>query len=252
VRRGHYYNSDRLLKINNIPKPASALRLKADSLLQFFFSDDDQRGLRNMPDAETELRREDLDADPIKQFAKWFEDAQTAHPKLPNAMTLATATSDGKPSARMVLLKDFDQDGFVFFTNYESQKGRELEENPNAALVFYWADLDRQVRVEGRVSKTSRTESEDYFKTRPIESRLSAWASKQSSTVSNRQALEDEMNRLASEYEDKEIPLPPYWGGYRLEPSTIEFWQNRPSRLHDRFRYHRQTDGRWVIERLSP
>ncbi len=205
-----------------------------------------------MPDAETELRRDGLDPDPIKQFAKWFEDAEAAHPKLPNAMTLATATSDGKPSARMVLLKGFDQDGFVFFTNYESQKGRELDENPNAALVFYWSGLDRQVRIEGRVRKTSQEESEAYFKTRPVESRLSAWASKQSSTVSHRQVLEDEMERLVLEYEDKEIPLPHYWGGFRLEPSLIEFWQNRPNRLHDRFRYRRQPDGRWMIKRLSP
>ena len=205
-----------------------------------------------MADAETELRRADLDPDPINQFAKWFEDAEAAHPKLPNAMTLATATPDGKPSARMVLLKGFDQDGFVFFTNYGSQKGRELAENPNASLVFYWSALDRQVRVEGRVRKTSHEESEAYFQTRPAESRLSAWASKQSSPVSSRQVLEDEMERLTLEYEDKEIPLPPYWGGFRLEPSTIEFWQNRPNRLHDRFRYSRQTDGRWMIERLSP
>ena len=205
-----------------------------------------------MPEDETELRRDDLDPDPIKQFAKWFEDAEAAHPKLPNAMTLATATSDGKPSARVVLLKGFDQDGFVFFTNYESQKGRELEENPDAALVFYWAGLDRQVRIAGRVRKTSQAESEAYFKTRPIESRLSAWASKQSSPVSSRRVLEDEMNRLVLEYEDKEIPLPNYWGGFRLEPSVIEFWQNRPNRLHDRFRYRRQPDGQWMIERLSP
>jgi pyridoxamine 5'-phosphate oxidase len=205
-----------------------------------------------MADVETELRRADLDPDPIKQFAKWFEDAEAAHPKLPNAMTLATATRDGKPSARVVLLKGFDQDGFVFFTNYGSQKGRELDENPNAALVFYWAALDRQVRIEGRVKKSSREESEAYFKTRPAESRLSAWASKQSSPVSGRQVLEDEMERLSAEYEGKEIPLPPYWGGFRLEPSTIEFWQNRPNRLHDRFRYSRLSDGGWRIERLSP
>ena len=205
-----------------------------------------------MADVETELRRADLDPDPIKQFAKWFEAAEAAHPKLPNAMTLATATRDGKPSARVVLLKGFDQAGFVFFTNYESQKGRELDENPNASLVFYWAALDRQVRVEGRVRKTSHEESEAYFKTRPAESRLSAWASKQSSMVSSRRVLEDEMKRLAREYEGKEIPLPPYWGGFRLEPSVIEFWQNRPNRLHDRFRYNRQADGGWTIERLSP
>src|SRR5918992_4079999 len=143
-----------------------------------------------MRDAELELRRKDLDPNPFKQFAKWYEDAEAAHPKLPNSMTLATAAGDGKPSARMVLLKGFDEDGFVFFTNYESRKGREIEENPNAALVFYWATLDRQVRVEGSVSKTTRDESEAYFQTRPVESRLSAWASKQSSPVDGRRVLE--------------------------------------------------------------
>jgi pyridoxamine 5'-phosphate oxidase len=205
-----------------------------------------------MSDAEIELRRKDLDPNPFKQFAKWYEAAEAAHPKLPNSMTLATATRDGRPSARMVLLKGFDEDGFVFFTNYESQKGRELEENPQASLVFYWSALDRQVRIDGAVAKTSREESEEYFQTRPADSRLSAWASKQSSPVASRQVLEDEMKRLTSEYQDREIPLPDYWGGYRLTPSVIEFWQNRLGRLHDRFRYKRQSDGQWLIERLSP
>ena len=151
-----------------------------------------------MSDAEIELRRKDLDPNPFKQFAKWYEAAEAAHPKLPNSMTLATATRDGRPSARMVLLKGFDEDGFVFFTNYESQKGRELEENPRASLVFYWSALDRQVRIDGTVAKTSRKESEEYFQTRPADSRLSAWASKQSSPVASRQVLEDEMKRLTS------------------------------------------------------
>lgn len=205
-----------------------------------------------MSDAEIELRRNELDPNPFKQFAKWYEAAEAAHPKLPNSMTLATATRGGRPSARMVLLKGFDEDGFVFFTNYESQKGRELEENPRASLVFYWSALDRQVRIDGTVAKTSREESEEYFQTRPADSRLSAWASKQSSPVAGRQVLEDEMKRVTSEYQDREIPLPDYWGGYRLTPSVIEFWQNRPGRLHDRFRYKRQSDGQWLIERLSP
>jgi pyridoxamine 5'-phosphate oxidase len=205
-----------------------------------------------MSDAEIELRRKDLDPSPFAQFAKWYEAAEAAHPKLPNSMTLATATRDGRPSARMVLLKSFDEDGFVFYTNYESQKGRELEENPRASLVFYWSALDRQVRVEGTVTKTSRKESEEYFQTRPADSRLSAWASRQSRPVASRKVLEDEMERLASRYQDKEIPLPDYWGGYRLTPSVIEFWQNRPGRLHDRLRYTRQSDGQWLIERLSP
>jgi pyridoxamine 5'-phosphate oxidase len=205
-----------------------------------------------MSDAEIELRRKDLDPNPFKQFAKWYEAAEAAHPKLPNSMTLATATRDGRPSARMVLLKGFDEDGFVFFTNYESQKGRELEENPRASLVFYWSTLDRQVRIDGAVAKTSREESEEYFQTRPADSRLSAWASRQSSPVASRQVLEDEMKRLISQYQDRGIPLPDYWGGYRLTPSVIEFWQNRLGRLHDRFRYTRQSDGQWLIERLSP
>jgi len=205
-----------------------------------------------MSEEEIELRRKELDPNPFKQFARWYEAAEYAHPKLPNSMTLATARRDGRPSARMVLLKGFDEDGFVFFTNYESQKGRELEENPQAALVFYWANIDRQVRIEGSVSKTSREESVEYFQTRPAESRLSAWASKQSSPVKSRQVLEDEMKRLTTEYQNSEIPLPPYWGGYRLVPTVIEFWQNRPGRLHDRFRYTRQGDGQWLIERLAP
>lgn len=205
-----------------------------------------------MSDAELELRRKDLDPSPFNQFAKWYEAAEAAHPKLPNSMTLATATRDGRPSARMVLLKGFDEDGFVFYTNYESKKGRELEENPRASLVFYWSALDRQVRIDGAVAKTSRKESEEYFQTRPADSRLSTWVSKQSSPVASRQILEDEMKRLESLYQDKEIPLPDYWGGYRLTPSVIEFWQNRPGRLHDRFRYTRQSDGQWLIERLSP
>ncbi|HJQ69530.1 MAG TPA: pyridoxamine 5'-phosphate oxidase [Blastocatellia bacterium] len=205
-----------------------------------------------MSEAETELRRKDLDPDPFKQFAKWYESAEAAHPKLPNSMTLATATRDGRPSARTVLLKGFDEDGFVFYTNYDSQKGRELEENPQAALVFYWAAIDMQVRIEGSVTKTTREESEEYFKTRPLLSRLSAWASKQSSVVESRKVLEDEMSHAAMRFDYGEVPLPPYWGGYRLRPSVIEFWQNRSGRLHDRFRYTRQSDGRWLIERLSP
>ena len=205
-----------------------------------------------MSDAEIELRRKELDPNPFKQFAKWYEAAEAANQKLTNSMTLATAPRGGRPTARMVLLKGFDEDGFVFFTNYESQKGRELEENPRASLVFYWSALDRQVRIDGTVAKTSREESEEYFQTRPADSRLSAWASKQSSPVAGRQVLEDEMKRVTSEYQDREIPLPDYWGGYRLTPSVIEFWQNRPGRLHDRFRYKRQSDGQWLIERLSP
>lgn len=199
-----------------------------------------------------ELSEASVDPDPIKQFARWFGDASAAGLKLPNAMTLATATPDGVPSARVVLLKEFDENGFVFYTNYDSQKGRELELNPHAALCFYWTELDRQVRIRGRVTKTTREESSDYFHTRPVDSQLGAWASRQSSVIASRDVLEEKMRELVREYEGGEVPLPPYWGGYRLAPDVIEFWQNRPSRLHDRLRYTRQPDGAWLIERLSP
>lgn len=198
------------------------------------------------------INEADMDPNPFKQFDRWFKQAIAANIILPNAMTLATANGDGKPSARMVLLKDFDEQGFVFYTNYESQKGRELEENPNAALVFYWAELDRQVRITGRARRVSREQSEAYFRTRPLDSRLSAWASKQSRVISSRDALEQIMKTLASEYEDKDVPLPPYWGGVIVAPDTIEFWQSRASRLHDRLRYTRLEAGGWLLERLSP
>lgn len=198
------------------------------------------------------LRESELESDPLRQFQKWFGEAAAAQPVEPNAMTLATATKDGIPSARMVLLKGFDERGFVFFTNYESQKGRELEENPQAALVFYWPELERQARVTGQVSRVTREESEAYFQSRPVGSRLGAWASHQSQVIPNRELLEKRLEALTNEYQGRDIPLPPYWGGYRLAPRTIEFWQGRPNRLHDRLRYTRQGDGRWLIERLSP
>ena len=199
-----------------------------------------------------ELIESNVERDPIKQFARWFGDAEGAGLKLPNAMTLATATKDGIPSARVVLLKGFDDEGFVFYTNYESRKGRELDENPNAALVFYWSELDRQVRISGAVAKTSREESESYFQTRPVDSQLGAWASSQSRVISSREVLENKMRELIRQYEGGAAPLPPYWGGYRLAPAEIEFWQNRLGRLHDRLRYRRQPNGEWLIERLSP
>ncbi|MBI3242645.1 MAG: pyridoxamine 5'-phosphate oxidase [Chloroflexi bacterium] len=198
------------------------------------------------------LNESDLAPNPFTQFGKWFQQAVAANLTEPNAMTLATATKDGLPSARMVLLKGFDESGFVFFTNYESQKGRELAENPNAALVFYWAELERQVRMAGPVSKVSLEESVSYFKSRPEGSRLGAWASRQSQVISDREMLEERLKALTVEYQDHEIPLPPFWGGYRLSPRTIEFWQGRPDRLHDRLRYTRHSDNRWLIERLSP
>jgi pyridoxamine 5'-phosphate oxidase len=166
-------------------------------------------------------------------------------------MVLATASADGKPSARVVLLKAFDERGLVFFTNYEARKSVELAENPQAALLFVWTELERQIRIEGSVEKTSKQEAEDYFKTRPYESRLSAWASRQSSVVPSRGYLEQKMSDLRSHYENREIPLPPFWGGFRLEPSMFEFWQGRENRLHDRIRYSLH-GGVWHIDRLSP
>lgn len=168
-------------------------------------------------------------------------------------MTLATATADGRPSARTVLLKEVDENGFVFYTNYESRKGRELIENPRAALVFYWEELERQVRVEGIAEKVSQEQSEEYFRTRPKGSRLGAWASRQGQVLPNREIIEDRLAELAKQYEASEdIPLPDYWGGFRVKPEIIEFWQGRPNRLHDRLCYRRESSGAWTISRLSP
>jgi pyridoxamine 5'-phosphate oxidase len=202
--------------------------------------------------ASVGLSEADLDPNPFQQFQKWFQQALDAQLSEPNAMTLATATRDGKPSARIVLLKGFDERGFVFYTNYESRKGRELEENPHASLVFYWGELDRQVCTTGQVSRVSREESETYFHSRPEDSQLGAWASQQSEVISGRRVLEDRFRQLAADYQKKPIPLPPYWGGFRVAPDVIEFWQGRPSRLHDRLRYTLQSDHRWLIERLAP
>jgi len=201
--------------------------------------------------ALTGLKESDLDSNPFMQFDKWFQQALAAGLPEPNAMTLATATREGKASARIVLLKSFDEQGFVFYTNYESQKGKELAENPYAALVFHWIELERQVCAAGRVSRVSREESESYFHSRPVGSQLGAWASRQSQVISGREILEDRLKQLEKDYRDKLIPLPSDWGGFRLAPEMIEFWQGRPNRLHDRLRY-RLLDRRWVIERLAP
>jgi pyridoxamine 5'-phosphate oxidase len=197
------------------------------------------------------LDEKTIDRDPIKQFQLWFNDAIAAGLPLPEAMTLATATPDGKPSARMVLLKQVDQDGFVFFTNYRSAKAEQLDANPYAALVFYWAQLDRQVRVEGSVVRTSAQESRDYFKTRPRESQIGAWASAQSQAIDSRDVLEQRAQELEALYLDREIDCPDYWGGYRLKPERIEFWKSRIGRLHDRILYQRDATG-WSITRLAP
>lgn len=197
------------------------------------------------------LDEKTIDRDPIKQFQLWFNDAVAAKLPLPEAMTLATATPEGKPSARMVLLKQVDHDGFVFFTNYQSAKAEQLDANPYAALVFYWSQLDRQVRVEGSVVKTSAQESSEYFSTRPRESQIGAWASAQSQAIGSRDVLEQRAHELEELYSDREVDRPEHWGGYRLKPERIEFWKSRIGRLHDRILFQRD-DGGWSITRLAP
>ena len=203
-----------------------------------------------LEDATPGLRKGDLDPNPFTQFGKWYDEALKADLILPNSMALATATSSGIPSSRMVLLKEFDERGFVFYTNYDSPKSRDLEENPYGALLFYWASLERQIRITGPTKRVSRPESEAYFRTRPLDSRLGAWASDQSTVIPNRSVLESRMKEVTAKYENKEVPLP-NWGGYRLAPDSFEFWRSRPSRLHDRLRY-RMVGGEWIIERLAP
>jgi pyridoxamine 5'-phosphate oxidase len=198
------------------------------------------------------LRRSDLDPDPVRQFANWFTAAIEAGIRDVNAMSLATTTTDCRPSVRIVLLKSFDQNGFVFFTNYESEKGKQLAANPYAALGFYWIELDRQIRISGKVEKTSREESQRYFHSRPVGSQLGAWASRQSEVIDGRRVLDARMAEVTERFRDQQIPLPPHWGGYRLKPGVMEFWQGRPNRLHDRFRYTLQADGSWLIDRLAP
>jgi len=198
------------------------------------------------------LRRADLHSDPLRQFGAWFAAALAADIRDVNAMSLATAAPDGKPSVRIVLLKGFDERGFAFFTNYESEKAREIEANPFAALAFYWVQLERQVRISGTVERTSREDSAAYFHSRPIGSQLGAWASKQSEVIDARRILDSRMMEMTERFENSDIPLPPHWGGYRVKPDKIEFWQGRPNRLHDRFRYSRRADGTWLIDRLAP
>ncbi|MBL8233563.1 MAG: pyridoxamine 5'-phosphate oxidase [Bryobacterales bacterium] len=194
-----------------------------------------------------------VDPDPVRQFEEWLAAAMKAGIKEPTAMALATASPDGVPSCRMVLLKGVDASGFQFFTNYESRKGRELSSNPHAALVFFWAELERQVRITGTVSRISREESEAYFQTRPLRSRLGALASRQSWMLGSREELERGMAALEAEFQDgAQVPMPDDWGGYRLAPDSIEFWQGRRSRLHDRLLYAREASGCWTIARLSP
>lgn len=200
---------------------------------------------------ESVLSEERVENDPFLQFARWYEDACAAHKTLPEAVALATSTPSGRPSLRMVLLKGFDAHGFVFYTNYRSRKGRELARNARASLLFYWSALDRQVRVEGRAAKVSARESDEYFATRPRGSQLAAWASPQSATVASRAALERRYAAMARRHPEA-VPRPAHWGGYRLVPESIEFWQSRDDRLHDRILYRRAARGRWIVRRLAP
>ena len=213
----------------------------------------DPRDLRREYSSDA-LEERDVDPDPIMQFQRWFDDALRANVVEPNAMTLATADASGAPSARMVLLKGFDRRGFTFFGNYASRKGRELDANPRAALCIHWKPLERQVRIEGAVSRISRQESEEYFHLRPIESQVGAIVSPQSRVIESRDALYKQMMELLVRYKggDAPVPLPDHWGGWRVEPLAIEFWQGRSARLHDRLLYTRDAEGRWMIRRLAP
>jgi pyridoxamine 5'-phosphate oxidase len=198
-----------------------------------------------------ELLESQAHPDPIEQFRLWFADAAGAGVAEPNAMTLATATRDGAPSARVVLLKGFDARGFVFYTNYTSRKAQELDANPIASLCFFWQPLERQVRISGRVKRVSQEESEAYFHSRPLAAQIGAWASNQSGMIAGREELEQRNAELTAKYATTSVPLPDFWGGYRVVPSEVEFWQGRPSRLHDRLLYVREGE-RWQIRRLSP
>jgi pyridoxamine 5'-phosphate oxidase len=197
------------------------------------------------------LDQKDVLENPFEQFSLWFEEAMNSKLPEPNAMILATATKDGKPSVRALLLKGFDENGFIFYTNYESRKGKEIALNNNASILFFWPELERQIRLEGTVNKIPDEESKKYFDTRPYKSRIGAWASNQSNVIENRFFIIKKFLKYFIKFHSKDIPLPPYWGGYILKPDVFEFWQGRTSRLHDRVRYLK-VDGRWQIERLSP
>jgi pyridoxamine 5'-phosphate oxidase len=214
----------------------------------------DQKDLQNLRQeySAASLSEASTKADPIKQFEQWFNEAVESDQHEPNAMTLATATYDGRPSARIVLLKGFDTAGFVFYTNYLSRKGKEITKNPLGALTFFWGTLERQVRIEGTIEKLSKEQSDEYFHTRPVKSQLGAVASPQSQEIADRDGLEKKMEQLETEYEGKEIPKPSFWGGYVLKPRMIEFWQGRRSRLHDRILYKKIDNKNWKKVRLAP
>jgi len=198
------------------------------------------------------LSEEDVDTNPIKQFEKWFQQALASGIEEPNAMTLATSTTDGKPSARIVLLKGIKDNGFVFFTNYESKKGKQIHDNPSAGIVFFWKELERQVTIQGEIKKVGEQESDEYFASRPLESRIGAWSSPQSQVIENREVLEKNVAYYSDKYQSQNIPRPSHWGGYILMPTLIEFWQGGAGRLHDRLQYSIDATNSWIIKRLAP
>ncbi len=201
---------------------------------------------------KTSLTENDTAANPFDQFQRWFDEVLKSEASEPNAMTLSTVDAAGKPHGRIVLLKGFDEKGFLFFTNYESNKGQELQQRPYAALTFFWKELERQVRIEGTVTKATETESDEYFNSRPASSRVGAWASPQSRVISSRSVLEQREQELHQQYPDGNVPRPGHWGGYRVSPTRVEFWQGRASRLHDRIVYVKEENGNWRKERLAP